>query len=146
MYLKSITICYIFWCLPWFWILTTYPWLLNISIFSLLYVLYLLILVHTSWTSIILMSVLGFYQYFRFLRSFFFSAFNTWEWKHAFTVNFCILIFTFAVREVLRIFVLILDVLMTFISSRNSFHPPAYKIWERGYVSLIFVIYLVITV
>ena len=74
------------------------------------------------------------------------SAFNTREWKYAFTVNFCILIFTFTACEVLRIFVLIVDVLMTFISSRNSFHPPAYKIWERGYVSLIFVIYLVITV
>ena len=68
------------------------------------------------------------------------SAFNTWEWKHAFTVNFCILIFTFAVREVLRIFVLILDVLMTFISSRDFLHPPAYKIWEQRYVSLIFAI------
>ena len=106
MYLNSITICYLFWCLRWFWILTTYHWLLNISIFSVLYVPYLLILVHTSWTSIILMSVLGFYQYFRFLRSFLFSAYNTWECKHAFTVNFCILIFTFALREVLRIFVL----------------------------------------
>ena len=48
--------------------------------------------------------------------------------------------------EVSKIFVLILDVLMTFISSRNSLHPPAYKIWEWRYVSLIFAIQPVMSI